>query len=314
MASTIQSALHPAGIQAARIDHLWWLMFTVCAVVWIAVAGGALIAVWRGRRGANAEASPRTIARSVGTALAISVVALLVLLTASVVTGRAVGSLRRSDALRVKVTGYQWWWAVQYLNPNPSKLVTTANELHIPVGRPVGIELAAGDVIHSLWIPSLQGKRDLIPGRQTEVWIEADRPGVYRGQCAEFCGAQHAHMALVVVAEPESRFQGWLDAQREPAPAPTTASAQRGLEVFESGPCAMCHSIEGTSAGGHTAPDLTHVASRSTLAAGTLPNTRGYLAGWITDPQHIKAGSNMPATGVSPEDLQSLLDYLETLR
>jgi len=203
---------------------------------------------------------------------------------------------------------------VQYENPQASLRVTTANEIHLPVGRPVAVDLLSNDVIHSFWIPSLQGKIDLVPGRLNEVWLQADKPGVYRGQCAEYCGAEHAKMALVVVAESPDDFEHWLAANRGPAPAPKTAEEERGKEVVERGPCAMCHNITGTLAGGRTAPDLTHIATRSSLAAGVLPNTQGYLAGWIADPQHIKPGARMPATGLSDEELQAVLTYLETLK
>jgi cytochrome c oxidase subunit 2 len=196
----------------------------------------------------------------------------------------------------------------------PSLRVTTANEIHIPVGRPVRFNLFSNDVIHSLWIPNLQGKIDLVPGRLNELWLRADRPGVFRGQCAEFCGLQHAKMALVVVAESSDDFERWLAGNRAPAPAPVTPEQQRGKDVVERGPCAMCHNITGTLAGGRSAPDLTHVASRSTIGAGSVPNTRGYLAGWIADPQHIKPGNRMPSPGLRDEELQAVLAYLETLK
>jgi cytochrome c oxidase subunit II len=193
-------------------------------------------------------------------------------------------------------------------------MVATANEIHVPVGRPVGIVLKSNDVIHSLWIPALHGKRDLLPGRENEIWIQADQAGFYRGQCAEYCGLQHAKMALTVVADLPDDFERWLSHMRGPAPAPTTDSQARGRDVVERGPCAMCHTVAGTLAGGRTAPDLTHVASRSAIGAGSIPNTRGNLAGWIADPQHIKPGNKMPPSGLASEELQALLDYLETLK
>jgi cytochrome c oxidase subunit 2 len=309
----IQSVLHPAGVEAGIVSHLWWVMFWTCAVVWVAVAGGMLLALRRGRA-RTAPGSERVLFRNVLVATGISIVALVWLLFESVLTGRAQENLSTQHSLHILVTGYQWWWDVEYENPTPSLRVTTANELHIPVGRPVIVDLFSGDVIHSLWIPNLQGKIDLVPGRLNTLTLEADRPGVYRGQCAEFCGAQHAHMALVVVADPPDIFERWLTANRAPAPPPGNPSQVRGKEVFERGPCAMCHNITGSLASAHTAPDLTHVASRSTIGAGTLPNTRGYLAGWIVDPQHIKPGNYMPPTGLSDEALQAVLDYLETLK
>jgi cytochrome c oxidase subunit II len=313
MAPLIQSVLHPAGVQATRLNHLWWVMFWVCTIVFIGVSLAVVIAIVRGRRGTS-QASEATLTRSVAIAVVISTVALLVLLTASEITGRDLEALKSQDALRIQVTGNQWWWEVQYLNPNPSLTVVTANEIHVPVGRPVGIVLRSNDVIHSLWIPALHGKRDLLPGRQNEIWIQADQAGFYRGQCAEYCGLQHAKMALTVVADPSDDFERWLSHMRAPAPAPTTDSEVHGRDVVERGPCAMCHTIAGTLAGGRTAPDLTHLGSRSTIGAGSVPNTRGNLAGWLADPQHIKPGNKMPSTGLASEELQALLDYLETLK
>ena len=309
----IQSVLHPAGIQAARIGHLWWTMLIVCGIVWFAVAIASLIAIRRGRT-RRAPSDERTLARGVAAAAVVSLVALIGLLFQSVLTGRSLEDLATKDALHIQVTGNQWWWDVQYENPVPSLQVTTANEIHLPVGRPVVIDLLSTDVIHSLWIPNLQGKIDLIPGRHNVMTLQADESGVFRGQCAEFCGLQHAKMALVVVAEPPDQFERWLAANRAPAPAPITPEQIRGRDVIERGPCAMCHAIAGTMAGGRTAPDLTHIASRSTIGAGSVPNTRGYLAGWIMDPQHIKPGNHMPAPGLGDEELQAVLAYLETLK
>lgn len=311
--SDLQSILHPAGVQAARVSHLWWVMFWICAAVWGAVAMAALIAIVRGRRGSS-TATEVQIGRSVGIAGGISLVALFGLLFASVATGRALDTLRSPDALRIQVTASQWWWDIQYDNASPSLRVTAANEIHIPVGRAIRFDLLSTDVIHSLWIPNLQGKIDLVPGRRNELWLRADVAGVYRGQCAEFCGLQHAKMALVVVAEPPDDFERWLAGNRAPAPPPATPEQQRGKDVVERGPCAMCHTIAGTLAGGRTAPDLTHIASRSTLGAGTLPNTRGHLAGWIADPQGIKPGNRMPPPGLTSDELQAVLVYLESLK
>jgi cytochrome c oxidase subunit 2 len=313
MPSILQSALHPAGPGAASVSHLWWLMFWTCTAVYVLVMGGLTLAVLHRRRRQDAP-SERTLLRSVVAASAVTIVILFGLLFASVVTGRAIASLGSADAVTVDVTGNQWWWDVEYLHPNPSLRVRTANELHLPVGRPVRIQLKSSDVIHSFWVPNLHGKMDLIPGRQTVLWLQADRAGVYRGQCAEYCGLQHAHMAFHVIAESPQAFERWLDGQRQTAPPPATPEQQHGLEIVERGSCALCHTVRGTSAGGRTAPDLTHLATRSSLAAGTAPNTRGYRAGWIVDPQHLKPGAKMPATGLSAGELQAVLAYLETLR
>jgi cytochrome c oxidase subunit 2 len=310
----IQSALDAAGVQAARIEGLWWLMFWVCAAVFVAVVAAVALAVRRGRSEGPARPSERALLFGVAGATGVTIVILFGLLFASARVGRAVGTLPGTEPLIVQVTGQQWWWSVEYTHDQPSLRVTTANELHLPVGRPVVVNLRSLDVIHSFWVPNLHGKMDLVPGRRNTTWLRADTPGVYRGQCAEYCGLQHAHMALVVVAEPAEAFERWLAAQRAPAPQPATAQAARGREVVERGPCALCHTVRGTTAGGRAGPDLTHVASRSTIAAGTLPNTRGYLAAWIADPQHLKPGNRMPATGLPADDLQAVVAYLETLR
>ncbi|HEX7180852.1 MAG TPA: cytochrome c oxidase subunit II [Thermoanaerobaculia bacterium] len=317
-----QSVLDSAGPQAARIEDLWWVYFWVCAAVFVLVFLALVMAVFRGRRGKgdptdpgapHPPASERRLTRTVAGATAATAVILIGLLVATVAASRATSSLP-GDPLTIELTGQQWWWQVRYEDPTPSRMVTTANEIHIPVGRPVRVKTRSTDVIHSFWVPNLHGKRDLIPGRPSEILIQADRPGVFRGQCAEFCGYQHANMALLVVAEPPETFAAWYEAQLQPARPPSDALQQRGKVVFEALPCPLCHTIAGTQASGKTAPDLTHLASRRMLAAGTLPNTRGHLGGWILDPQTIKPGNKMPAVSLGSDDLRALLAYLESLR
>jgi cytochrome c oxidase subunit II len=250
----------------------------------------------------------------VSASTAVTVAVLLVILVASVLTGRGLASLATPDGLTIELTGHQWWWEAQYWDPVPAHRITTANELHVPVGRPVLIKTRSHDVIHSLWVPDLHGKRDLIPGHVGSLWIQADRPGTFYGQCAEFCGYQHAHMRLAIIAESPAGFEAWRERQWQPAADPGDEQARRGRDVFLQGPCVMCHTIRGTRAGSRVGPELTHLASRSTIAAGTLPNTPGHLAGWILDPQRIKPGSQMPPNSVSADDLQALLAYLGSLR
>jgi cytochrome c oxidase subunit 2 len=250
----------------------------------------------------------------VAAATGATVFILLVLLVASVWTNRAVASLGASSAVTINLTGHQWWWEAEYESGTPSERFKTANELHIPVGRPVVMKVTSTDVIHSLWIPNLQGKRDLIPGYTTAIWLQADRPGLYRGQCAEFCGMQHAHMALYVTAESNDAFEKWRADQIKPAVQPESDEARLGRDVFLHATCTQCHTIRGTIAGATLGPDLTHLAARGSLAAGTLPNRRGHLAGWIVDPQQIKPGARMPPNSVQSEDLHRLLTYLETLK
>jgi cytochrome c oxidase subunit II len=232
----------------------------------------------------------------------------------SVSTGSTLARVGGTKPLRIDVVGHQWWWEVKYDDPDPQNIVNTANEIHVPVGRPVLLKMRSTDVIHSFWAPNLAGKKDLIPGHETTTWFRADSAGVYRGQCAEFCGHQHAKMAFYIVAEPRLEFEKWLGQQREPAKTPTDSLTQTGERVFLSGPCAMCHAIAGTGAGGTVGPDLTHLASRRTIAAGTLPLTTGNLAGWILDPQSIKPGAKMPPNQIDPQSLQALLAYLGTLK
>ena len=300
------------GRQAALIERFWWFTFWSTAAVFVLVMVALAWAVWHRRDGI--ERTDRTLGRGVIVAVVATAGYLFVYLVLDLVTGRALVGMERENALSIRVTGHQWWWEIEYEDSLPSRRLLTANELHIPVGRPVRIELASTDVIHSLWMPRLHGKRDLVPGRTNEIWIRADSAGVWEGQCAEFCGHQHANMRLVVVAEESARFQRWYDAQLQPALPPATVLAGEGLHVFLTRQCVMCHAVRGTQAGGRVAPDLTHIASRLTIAAGTLPNTRGHMAGWIVDPQRIKPGVRMPPNPMTPGEQQALLAYLEGLR
>ena len=313
----MQSVFAPMGPQAARIALLWWLMLGAAAVVFTFVVAWMLWAILRHRRTWDVERKPsdeRRLALAVSGAVAATVAVLLVFLIADFSTARAVGTLPNEEPLRIEVIGHQWWWEVHYPDTVPVRRVTTANEIHIPVGRPVVLETTSRDVIHSLWVPNLHGKKDLVPGHTSVTWFQADTPGVYRGQCAEFCGHQHAHMALVVVAEEPSRFEEWLEGQRRAAAPPADSLLRRGEQVFLSGTCVMCHTVRGTPAGGRVGPDLTHIASRLTIAAGTMRNTRGSLAAWVSDPQRIKPGVRMPPNQLTPADLHALLGYLESLR
>ena len=313
-----QSVLSPAGVQASLIHTLWLLMLTVCVAVFATVLVALLVGVIRGARNRSKEESAlpseSTLTRGVGVAVALTIVTLVALLVASVWTGRTVGSLQASSAITIAITGHQWWWEVEYEDAVPSRRVVTANELHIPTNRPVVLKVTSRDVIHSFWVPNLQGKRDLIPGYTTAIWLQADRSGVFRGQCAEFCGMQHAHMALDVVAESDQDFEAWLDAMRQPGRDPAESTPRRGRDIFMQTRCAGCHAVRGTDAAAQIAPDLTHIATRSTLGAGTLPNTPENLAAWIRDPQRVKPGNQMPPNPLTDDDLQALVAYLETLR
>ncbi len=292
-------------------------MLGVAIVVFAAVMVFVIAATVRGTRraGRGDEETPQgRLTSAVSAAAALTVIVLFGLLVASVWTSRSVSAFGASSAVSISVTGHQWWWQVEYEDAIPQRRVTTANEIHVPVGRPIVIKVKSSDVIHSFWVPNLLGKRDLIPGYTTAVWFQADRAGIFRGKCAEFCGLRHAHMAFDVVAEPETSFLAWLDAQRHPATPPRTADERHGRDVFMAQRCVGCHRISGTDAAGNLGPDLTHLAGRSTLGAGTLPNTRRHLAGWISNSQAIKPGNQMPPNLLPSDDLQSLLAYLESLR
>jgi cytochrome c oxidase subunit 2 len=212
------------------------------------------------------------------------------------------------------VTGHQWWWQLNYEAHDADQTFETANEIHIPVGQPVRLDFESPDVIHSFWVPNLAGKQDLIPGRYTELTIRADRPGIYRGQCAEYCGIQHAHMAIFVVAQEPSEYAAWRAQQLKSAPAPSNADLRHGQQVFVSSACATCHTITGTSAGGRVGPDLTHFGAHMTIAAGTARNSLGNLTGWISDPQRMKPYTRMPAVALTGPDLIAVSHYLESLK
>lgn len=294
-------------------------MVVIASIVYVAVLV-ALLLVMRRRHVAPLEAdetrSPLREAaakRVILVATVATVGVLFVVLFFDLGVARGLTHLATSPALSIRVTGHQWWWEIEYEDSIPQRRVRLANEIHLPVGQPVLIKLESHDVIHSFWVPNLAGKRDLIPGHHTETWIRADRAGVYRSQCAEFCGIEHAKMALFVVAEPPDSFTAWLARQRAPAAPATDTLAARGQLVLEARSCGLCHTVTSTLALGRVGPDLTHVASRLSLAAGTLPNTPGYMAGWIVDPQTIKPGAQMPANSLTPADLRALVAYLATL-
>jgi cytochrome c oxidase subunit 2 len=311
------SALNPASRQTHVVDRLWDAMYLTSVVVFVLVVAALLWAALRRRDPAEVpdDASrDRPMGTAVMLATGLTIIILMGFLIFDISVGRAITSNPGKEAIQIRVTGHQWWWEVQYRDSLPQNWVTTANEIHVPVGRPVVFELRSTDVIHSFWPPNLSPKRDLIPGNENSVWFQADSAGVYRGQCAEYCGHQHAKMGFLVVAEPPDQFANWLAQQRDTAKTPTDSLARRGQEVFLASSCVMCHAIAGTPAGSRIGPDLTHLASRRTIAAGTLPNTRGNLAGWIMDPQSIKPGARMPATQLRPDDLLALLVYLESLK
>lgn len=301
------------------VTLLWALLITSLAVIGI-VTVLVIAGIFRPRNTPRSD-DPRQLPLEragrgliwvyIGTGISAAVLAGATIWTFT--TLAAVSGPPDNPAVEINLIGHQWWWEVQYSGKDPSDRFTTANEIHIPTGQPVRFDLSTVDVIHSFWIPRLSGKTDLIPGQHNATWIEADQPGAYRGQCAEYCGLQHAHMALRVVAEPADRFEEWRASQLEPNTPPQSGTAAQGERDFVAH-CGLCHAVRGTAAGGRLGPDLTHLMSRSTIAAGTVPNTPGYLSAWIADPQHVKPGNLMPILDLSGPQLAAIRDYLETLK
>lgn len=319
----IHNAINPAGPQAGNISDLWWLMFWVCTIVFVLVIVALLIGLKKSTREeqlttpvldppVESEHRRRTV---VIAALSITVIILFVFTVASFLTGRSLSAeLADKDGLTIEITGHQWWWEVRYLDVDASNIFTTANEIHIPVDVPVTFRLNSTDVIHSFWVPNLSGKKDLIPGKINTIWLQADKPGVYRGQCAEYCGLQHARMALWVVAEPQEQFNAWRRNQTQTSVTPATDSQKLGQQVFLSTTCVMCHAINGTPAGSNIGPNLTHVGSRQMIAAASMTNTREHLREWIKDSQQFKPGNRMPPNNLGEDQLQALVDYLQSLK
>ena len=317
MVQQSHSVLNPSSPETRLIDRLWDAMYYVSIAVFVLVVLALLWAAFRKRADDPPPEAPereRTLTTAVAVATGVTAIILFGFLVYDVAVGRQLTENPGKQALQIRVTGHQWWWEIQYRDSLAKNWVTTANEMHIPAGRPVALELRSTDVIHSFWPPDLSQKRDLIPGNVNSLWFQADTSGIYRGQCAEYCGLQHAKMAFLVIAERPDSFNTWLTLQRDTALTPTEQLTQRGQEVFLASSCVMCHAIGGTPAGSRVGPDLTHLASRRTIAAGTLPNTRGNLAGWIVNPQQIKPGTQMPPNQLDPADLQALLAYLESLK
>jgi cytochrome c oxidase subunit 2 len=340
-----QSALRTGGPGAAQIGALWNQMLVIGALVTLLVVATLAYALFRrrradelppeadrpadrrgehanldtGGRGREDEGRPESERVGVRWMVAGGVVLPTVILTALLIpTLRSLNAVSPHRAERAPITieviGRQWWWEVRYLDAEPSRITETANELRIPVGERVRVQLRAADVIHSFWVPGLQGKMDMIPGRTNVTWLQADRPGVWRGQCAEYCGLQHAKMAFVVVAERPEEFARWLARQREPAAEPRDSLGRARRETFLASGCVLCHAVRGTPAAAKAGPDLTHVGSRLTLAAGELPNTKGHLMGWVANPQALKPGSQMPAVPLGARELHAIVDYLLSLR
>ena len=310
-----QNALAPKSHQAQDIASLfWWMMGG--AWIGLAVVVGLLVIAWR-RRGGAEGADEKTAERrgwfvviGAGMALPIAVIAALFVISDVFVIRTTQAPAASATRLTVLVTGHRWWWEFRY----PGTRAVTANELHIPIRAPVRVEVRTADVIHSFWVPQLNRKIDTLPGETNAIELYADAAGRYRGECAEFCGLQHAHMGLYVFAEPRARFERWLAGQAKPAAEPSGSLAAQGRDAFMNGTCSSCHAIRGTSANGNAGPDLTHLADRTTIAALRLPNTPERLRDWIGDPQRYKPGNEMPSVHIPPDELRALVAYLRGLR
>ena len=306
---------NPQGPAARSIAGFGWLLMGISLAVYVAVLGMLAWALVRQRRTDDDQSNAtRRLTMVIGVAVAVTTAILVTLTISSEAVGRNLTLPTGPGAITVDVVGYQWWWNFQYRDVSPQDFVSSPNELHVPVGTNVVLKTQSRDVIHSFWVPNLQGKRDLIPGQVTSIWIQADKPGVYRGQCAEFCGHQHAKMAFAVVAEPMDAFLAWIRNQRQPAVEPSTDEQRRGRELFMQSTCVTCHTIRGTDAGSRVGPELTHVGSRMTIGAGTLPNTREHLQQWVSNPQQVKPGIRMPPSPLSRDELELVVTYLRSLR
>jgi cytochrome c oxidase subunit 2 len=305
-----QNVLDPHSHAERQISTLWWVMFGGAAIGF----GVIVVLLFLGWLRRNRESLPfgggeraaTSLVIALGVALPIAVLSALFVWSDIFVIRATDAPARGSTSLTVRVIGHQWWWEIKY----PGTRAVTANELHIPVATRVRVVGTTADVIHSLWVPELNRKVDVIPGRDNVLLLDADHAGTYPGQCAEFCGLQHAHMELRVLAEPMVLFREWLG--REAAPA--EVSAGRGARLFDEEACSGCHQIRGADARGQVGPDLTHFGSRTMIGAGVLPNDPEHLRDWIRDPQHSKPGNRMPGLQLSDADLRELVAYLEGLK
>ena len=304
------SMLDPKGDEAAKIARAWWIMFGLAIGVYVLVATFIIIAVLRGRRTESGKASRLTDGSFVWFGgIVMPVVVLLVIAVLTVTTTAALRKPSRS-ALHVQIVGHDWWWDVRY----PGTSIHVANEFHLPVGTPIDIRLTSADVIHSFWVPQIGGKVDLIPGQPNDFRFTITKPGLYRGQCAEYCGLQHANMALYVHADPPGLYERWVAAHRDPPSEPASDLAARGAVAFQAQSCAGCHTVRGTQAQGTRGPNLTDFGSRRSIGAGTIVNTPTRLARWMVDAQQFKPGARMPPISLSTRDVDSIVAYLESLK
>jgi cytochrome c oxidase subunit 2 len=322
---TVQSITGGDGRHASLFNQLFALFLVVSLVMYVLVVAFLAMAVFRrrgsskdrlGRPGEQGESRETMLEKGLIGWTALIAFGLTILTIATYATDRSMAKAAPpKPVLEIEVTGNQWWWDVRYMDESdPSHIIHTANELHLPVGTPARIILKSNDVIHSFWVPNLAGKQDLIPGRVNDMMLLPEKIGYYRSQCAEYCGAQHAHMALDVTVESRTDFDAWRSRQLMAAPPPSNPLTQAGYSYFMGHECSGCHAIAGTPAMGQVAPDLTHLRSRRSIGAGTFPMSRGHLYAWVADPQGPKPGNNMPVIGLDADQLHALIAYLETLQ
>lgn len=305
--------------KAQTIAYLTWALLILSIVVVVIITALTFVGILRRRASIGSFDTARgPILRPGGgvswisIGVAVSTLALFGGMVWNAYTMAAVNKPSRDPALTIRVVAHQWWWEFHYRSGGPSQYFQTANEAHIPVGQPVRIEVETTDVIHSFWAPALGEKIDVIPGQTNRTWLEASKPGVYRGQCSEYCGRQHAHMGLVIVADSPEDFDAWRERQMRPVEKPAAELA--GADRLFTARCGACHALRGTMAAGMLGPDLTHLMSRSSIAANTLSNTPANLTGWIADPQGIKPGAKMPVLDLSASELTILHRYLQSLK
>lgn len=318
--SEIPAVFRPASISAKVTSELIQTVFIISAIGFVVVESILLFTVFKYRSADNSKEIPPQIEGNrrleiIWTTAVTVILAVIFIISLNPLWIISYPPASKSGAsstenLNIQVIGRQWYWEFDYLDYQ----VNTANELHIPVGVPVMFELVSADVIHSFWVPELSGKIDVIPGHTNRIWIQAEKPGIYEGQCAEFCGVEHAHMRMLVIAESKEQFEAWLLHQQTVPKADLTSDETEGELLFLSGSCSSCHSIKGTEADGTQGPDLTHFASRTTFAGGSFQNTPENISKWLKNPQEMKPGNQMPNLGLSDNDIRLLQAYLENLK
>jgi cytochrome c oxidase subunit II len=306
-----QSIFRPQATPARSEYELSLLVFSVCAAIFLVVAGILAYAIYKFRdRGPVTHAEPPQVYGSNQVEIAWTVIPILIVVVLAMATARVTSAVQdrqpTATSLKVNVVGHQWWWEFQY----PDLKIATANEIHVPLERATFLNLDSADVVHSFWVPQISGKTDVIPNRGNRMWIDPRETGTYFGNCAEYCGLQHAHMLIRLVVDTPEDFEKWTAAQQKSA----RTSRLPGEETFLGSQCVECHTVKGLPAAGNVGPDLTHLMSRGMFAAGTLPTTRDNLRAWIKDPEAIKPGNNMPNIGLTDKEADQIADFLVTLK